>query len=95
MPTVTFLPSGTKSDVPLRTSLYEAARCAGLPVASSCSAQFVCGKCNMQVIAGQDAVSRQSEAERELLRRESRPESDRISCRTYVLGDCTVTTRYW
>lgn len=95
MPIVTFLPSRRTSDVPPRTSLYEAARRAGLPVASSCSAQFICGKCNMQIVSGSEGLTRQSQAERDLLRREQRPETDRISCRAYVLGDCTVTTRYW
>lgn len=92
---MTFNPSGITLDVIDGTSLFDAARNAGLPVASSCDAEFICGKCNMQVVAGGDAVSRQSEEERALLKKERNPTSDRVSCQTFVHGNCTVSTRYW
>jgi 2Fe-2S ferredoxin len=95
MPRVNFIPSGRSSDVKQGTSLYDAAIQTGLPVAASCSAEFICGKCNMTVLSGGENLSKQTEKERSLLRRESRPESDRVSCRTAVFGDCTVTTTYW
>jgi ferredoxin len=77
------------------TTLYSAAISAGLPVAASCSEDFVCGRCNMQVLAGADQLSRQTLPEIKLLRREKKNESDRVSCKTSVYGDCTVTTTYW
>jgi ferredoxin len=95
MPTVTFLPSGKQKNVTAGTTLYRAAVAAGLPVAASCSEEFVCGKCNMRVLSGADQLSPQTRPERELLARESRPTTDRVSCHTVVYGDCTVTTPYW
>jgi ferredoxin len=95
MPIITFLPSRKSIEVEAGTSLYDAATRAGLPVASSCSAEFICGKCNMRVVAGEANVSAQTEPERRLLRREKQPETDRISCQALVEGDCSVTTRYW
>ncbi|MBI4404740.1 MAG: 2Fe-2S iron-sulfur cluster binding domain-containing protein [Deltaproteobacteria bacterium] len=95
MPVVQFLPSRKKIDVPSGTSLYAAAQCAGLPLASSCSAEFACGKCNVQVTEGAEHLSIQTEAERHLLAREKKPGSDRIGCQAKVLGSCTITTRYW
>jgi ferredoxin len=95
MPIVTFLPSGRRVEVALGSTVFEAALQAGLPIASSCSAEFVCGKCNIRVLSGENALSPQTESERQLLRREKKPETDRISCQTTVQGDCSVTTSYW
>jgi 2Fe-2S ferredoxin len=95
MPRVNFIPSGKSVDVASGTSLYDSACAAGLPVAASCSAEFICGKCNMTIQEGAANLSKQTEKERDLLRRELRPETDRVSCRTAVFGDCTVTTTYW
>lgn len=95
MPLVRFEPSGRSTDVKAGTSLYDAALAAGLPVAASCAAEFVCGKCNMTVTIGAEHLSKQTGKERDLLRQQARPETDRISCRTAVWGDCTVTTTYW
>lgn len=95
MPRVTFLPSALSIEVPKGTTLYEAAKLAGLPLASSCNADFTCGKCNVQIIGPTEALSPQSEAERVLLKRERQPTSDRIGCQTRILEDVTITTRYW
>ncbi len=95
MPIVTFLPSGRKQEIAAGTTLYRAALAAGLPVAASCSEEFVCGKCNMKVLSGEQSLSPQTRPERELLKRESRPVTDRVSCHTVVYGDCVVTTPYW
>lgn len=95
MPIITFQPSGRTLEVEVGTSLYDAAIQAGLPVASSCSAEFICGKCNMRVVAMPHNLSPQTESERKLLRREKRLETDRVSCQALINGDCTVTTGYW
>lgn len=95
MPIVTFQPSGKRVEVPTGTSLFAAARQAGLPVASSCQSDFVCGKCHMKLLAGAEHLSSQTEEERRLLQKERQPPEFRISCRATVAGDCTVTTSYW
>lgn len=95
MPIVTFFPSGKTIEVERGTLLFDAAVKGGLPVASSCSADNVCGRCNMQVLEGSENLSSQGDQEAKLLRRDKNPTTDRISCMTQVVGDCTVTTRYW
>ncbi|MBY0369764.1 2Fe-2S iron-sulfur cluster binding domain-containing protein [bacterium] len=95
MPTVRFEPSGKTTEIKAGTSLYDAAIQAGLPVAASCAAEFVCGKCNMRVLEGSEHLSKQTAKERHLLQQQARPETDRVSCRTAIWGDCTVTTTYW
>jgi len=95
MPTITFLPAGKSLEVVSGTLLFDAALRAKLPVASSCSAEFVCGKCNMQVVQGVENLSPQRDPERKLLHRDKKPETDRISCVTRIYGDCTITTTYW
>ena len=95
MPFVTFLPSGKRVEVSSGTTLFAAATRAGLPVASSCDAEATCGKCNMQVLVGDAALSPREAIEIRLLAKEKKPAADRISCVTRVLGDCTVTTGYW
>ena len=95
MPLIKFMPSGKTQEVGKGALLFDAAIKAGLPVASSCSADFVCGKCNMRVLSGAENLSEQEPHELKLLRRDKQPETDRISCIAKVLGDCVVTTTYW
>lgn len=93
--TISFQPSGKKITVSKGTLLFDAALQVGLPVASSCSAEFVCGRCNMEVLSGAENLSPQREIEKSLLERQSLPFTDRVSCVTRVYGDCIVTTSYW
>jgi 2Fe-2S ferredoxin len=95
MPRINFVPSGQTIEVKKGTSLYDAAIQVKLPVAASCSAEFVCGKCNFTVLQGAENLSKQTSKEKELLHQQGRPVTDRISCRTAIWGDCTVTTSYW
>ena len=98
MPKVLFEPSKKSIEVTEGTSLYDAALSAGLPVASSCNADFVCGRCNMTILEGRENLSPQSEMELKLLRRDKKPLDDRISCQTLVTsvkGNVKVTTPYW
>jgi len=95
MPFITFEPSGRSLEVTRGTLLFDAVLRAGLPIASSCSAEFVCGKCNLKIVSGGENLSAQRDPERRLLRRDQKPESDRISCVTRVYGDCSVTASYW
>lgn len=95
MPKVIFHPSMKIITVTAGTSLFDAAKSVGLPVASSCSADNVCGRCNMQVVSGGQNLSVQEDGEIKLLQRDKKEPTDRISCMTRILGDCTITTTYW
>lgn len=95
MPIVTLLPTGKAIEVPPGTLLFDAVCRAGLPIASSCSAQAVCGKCVLKVVQGFSHLSEVSSYERKLLQRDQREDGARISCMTKVFGDCSVQATYW
>lgn len=95
MPKIEFIPWKKTLTVSEGTSVYDAACQASLPIASSCSGKFTCGKCNVQVLEGSENLSPRTQPEEKLLEREKNPPTDRISCRTFIHGDCSVTTRYW
>ncbi|NBT58427.1 hypothetical protein EBT16_06550 [bacterium] len=95
MPIVSLLPSNQIVEVPQGTLLFDAACRAGLPVASSCSAEAVCGKCVMKVHSGSQNLSPLSEHEQKILVRDKRDSNQRISCMVRVLGDCSVSAAYW
>jgi ferredoxin len=95
MPKVTFYPSGRIREVAPGTLLYAAAQAAGLPVASSCNAEGVCGQCNLAIVQGAENLSLKGPLEVRLLEKERHPADDRISCLTKVLGDCAVRAPYW
>jgi len=81
--------------VPAGTSLLEAARLAELPVASSCGADGVCGRCGLEVLSGAEALAQETEQEREIKRRNRIDVRLRLACRVAVCRDLTVTAPYW
>lgn len=68
---------------------------AGLPVASSCNAEGVCGKCRIEVVAGLENLSAKQELEIFLIEKYQLKNNERISCQCQVLGDVSVQTKYW
>ena len=68
----------------------------GLPVASSCHGDGICGKCRIKIIEGAENLSPMN-AREEVLRGQnpSIPRDARISCQTWVRGDVTVDATYW
>ena len=68
---------------------------AGLPVASSCHGDGVCGKCGVKVLAGAENLSAVGPVEQILRERLKLAPEVRVSCQTEVLGDITVDTSYW
>ena len=47
-------------------TLLEAARRAGLPMASACGAEGICGRCGLRVLTGAGGLSAESAGETEL-----------------------------
>ena len=68
---------------------------AGLPVASSCHGDGVCGKCRIQVVEGRENLSPINAVEALVRERLRVPPEYRISCQTLVLGDVVIDTSYW
>jgi len=92
---VRFQPSGRTVRVERGTTLLEAARRAGLPMASACGADGICARCGLRVIAGELALSPESEGEARQKRRNRIDPALRLACRAQALGDVEVTAGYW
>lgn len=92
---VRFEPSGVEIRVARGTSLIEAARRAGLPVASGCGRTAACGRCGMRVLQGELDIQRESDRERVVKERNRVEAGVRLSCLVSVSCDLTVTTSYW
>jgi 2Fe-2S ferredoxin len=92
---VRFLPSKRTVRVARGTSLLEAARRAGLPVARACDGEGVCARCGVQIVAGASQLEPESRSEAEAKRRNRVDSGDRLSCQLKLERDVTVTARHW
>jgi ferredoxin len=90
---IRFEPSHRSVRVAAGSTLLDAARVAGLPVASSCGADGICGRCGLEILEGVGAT--ESEREREIKQRNRIDPKLRLSCRVDVAADLTVTAPYW
>ena len=68
---------------------------AGVPVASSCGGEGICGKCKVTIISGQDNLSAVNEVELLLREKNQLKGNERISCQVWVKGNCEIDTSYW
>jgi uncharacterized 2Fe-2S/4Fe-4S cluster protein (DUF4445 family) len=92
---VRFKPSQKSIRVPDSTSLLEAARRVGLPVASSCGADGVCGRCGLEILESREPIESESEREGEIKQRNRVDLHLRLACRIQVDTDLTVTAPNW
>ena len=81
--------------MPAGTSLLEAAREAGLPVASACGAEAVCARCGLEIVEGGALVEVETAREREIKARNRIDPKLRLACRVRVASDLSVTAPYW
>jgi ferredoxin len=77
------------------TSLLDAARAAGLPIASACSGVALCARCGLDILAGASALDPERADERQQKLRNRVPPEQRLACRAGVRGDVTATATYW
>ena len=94
-PLVRFQPSGKELRVERGTTILEAARRAGLPMASSCGADGICARCGLRVLAGARGLSPETEPETRQKQRNRIDPSLRLACRAEAFGDVEVTAGYW
>jgi ferredoxin len=92
---VRFQPSGTSLHVTLGTTLLEAAHRVGLPMASACGADGICGRCGVEVLRGAAALSPEAAGESGVKRRNRVAAELRLACRACVLGPVEITASYW
>ena len=83
---VGFQPEGKSVEVPRGTSLLDAARSAGVFVASICGGDGICGRCRVQILSGK--VDAEPTA---LLTREEIRAGFVLACQTRVTEDVDVT----
>jgi len=94
-PLVRFQPSGKELRVERGTTILEAARRAGLPMASACGADGICARCGVRVLAGARGLSPETEPETRQKQRNRIDPSLRLACRVEAFGDVEVTAGYW
>lgn len=99
MPTITVKRSGRALAVPAGENLMSALMAGGLPVASSCHGDGICGKCGVIVEGAggpvENALTPMSEDELGFQGRGLLPAGRRLSCQCRVLGDVVVDAPYW
>ena len=95
MPLIHFVKDRPPVEILPGTTLIEALVGAGLPVASSCKGDGVCGKCRVRVLAGSEHLTPENEVERRRRQQLGYSTDQRLSCQTGATGDVTVDTSYW
>jgi len=76
-------------------NLFQTLRAQGVPVASSCKGDGVCGKCVVSVVAGAENLSPVTELESRLFEKYQYSPPQRISCQCTIQGDVELRTTYW
>ena len=92
---VRFQPSGESIEVAAGTTLIDAVKEAGLPIAEACGADGVCGRCGVRVTGAPGALSDETESESLAKLRNRVDPSLRLACFARVAGDIEVTADYW
>jgi ferredoxin len=81
---VTFDRIGKSALAKPNETVLDVARRAGVPIGNSCGGIGVCGRCVVQIVAGEASPpTRWETAEK------------RLACQMVVVGDITVGTGYW
>lgn len=66
----------------------------GIPVASSCQGDGICGKCRVQV-KELDELPPPSDLETKTLKKNQAAPDERLSCQLFPEKDITIFTGYW
>ncbi len=92
---VKFIPLGTGTDTHAGETILDAARRAAAPLANSCGAVGVCGRCRVKVVSGGEQLAPATTIEMRVSQRHGFDSDERLACQAVVLGECAVTTTYW
>jgi ferredoxin len=93
MPNVRFRPSERTIEVRKGALLIDAVREAGLPIASPCGDDLICGRCGVRVLSGR--VTREAQIEHHAKERNRVDPELRLACALRVHDDLVVTATYW
>jgi 2Fe-2S ferredoxin len=88
MPKLRFEPDGIEIEVPVGTSILEAARRCGAQVGSACGGVCACSTCHVYVKQGLESLSEASDREEDIMDKafDVRPIS-RLGCQAQMLDD--------
>lgn len=92
---VRFQPSGRSVPAAAGSLLIDAVTRGGLPLASACGADGLCGRCGVRILAGASTLAPESADERRIKQRNRIDAEFRLACRTVVRGDLEITATYW
>lgn len=95
MPAIRFIKARPEISVENGSNMMASLLGAGIPVASSCRGDGVCGKCRIVVADGAKNISPETDLEAGLRLRHGIPSNERLSCQTKILGDVTIDAAYW
>ncbi len=93
--TVRFLPSGRVVRVAAGTTLLDAARQAGLSVASGCGEHRLCALCGLEIVEGIETLPPEPDEEAHIKQLNRIDAKLRLSCQLEVVGDLVVSAQYW
>ena len=93
MPRVRFRPGGRSVEVSKGTLLIDAVREAGLPIASPCGDDLICGRCGVRLPSRR--VTREAPIDRNAKQRNRVDPELRLACALRVHDDLEVTADYW
>jgi adenylate cyclase len=93
---IQFLPSTKRVQIEAGvTTLLEATRRAGLPLASACGENGACARCGLEILAGGERLDPPDEREQRIKQRNRIDPTLRLACRIRPRSDLTVRARYW
>ena len=81
--------------MPAGSTLLDAIRGMGLPIAMGCGAGGLCGRCGVVVESAPEVLSAELSEETTTKRRNRVPADRRLACRARVWGDVRITAPYW
>lgn len=89
------MPSGRVVRVAAGTTLLDAARQAGLSVASGCGEHRLCALCGLEIVEGIESLPPEPDEEAHIKQLNRIDAKLRLSCQLEVMGDLVVSAQYW
>jgi ferredoxin, 2Fe-2S len=95
MPRISFVKNKPTLQAESGNNLMETLLAHGIPVASSCKGDGICGKCRMRVQPTNGTLVPPTAAEQETLTRNQAEVGERLSCQLSLQCDMILDTKYW
>jgi ferredoxin, 2Fe-2S len=94
MPKIQFIDQGIEIEVPIGTSLLDAARKVGAPEGSACGGVCACSTCHVYVEEGAELLSEAEEDEEDILDKAFDVRlNSRLGCQSKILRDGLIRVR--